>query len=148
MKRPTKILIWVLAIVILIGILLFWRNYQAVGSVSIQTDKSEYQGGDILKVKIKNNFRKSISFSSCYPYYLERKNENWESYNYGDCQKDNENWYYIDPQKERAFEINLSNVSGGLHRLVIPICIGCKDKEPFREDKRFYSNEFLVKEIK
>jgi len=145
MKRLTKALIGILAIVILISVLLIWRNYQAAGSISVQTDKTEYQPGDSLKVKIKNNFRKNISFSSCYPYYLEKKNENWESYKYGDCQKDNENWYYIEPQKEKAFEITLPDAADGLHRLSIPVCIGCEDKESFREDKRFYSNEFLIK---
>lgn len=145
MKNPTKILIGILVIAILICGFLIWKNYQTTGSVSIQTDKTEYQPGDILKVKIKNDFRKTISFSSCYPYYLERKSEKWESYNYAECQDVNENWHYIEPQKEKAFEITLPEVSEGLHRLAIPICIGCKEKESFREDKKFYSNEFLIK---
>jgi len=29
--------------------------------------------------------------------------------------------------------------------LAIPVCIGCKGEDPFKEDKRFYSNEFTVK---
>ena len=145
MKRPTKILISVLLIVILIYGFLIWKNYQTTGSVLIQTDKTEYQPGDILKVKIKNDFRKNISFSSCYPYYLEKKNENWAGYKYTKCQDLGENWYYVEPNKEKAFEIVLPEVSDGLHRLAIPICIGCKDKESFREDKRFYSNEFWIK---
>lgn len=145
MKNQTKILIGILAIVILVGGFLVWKIYQAGGNILIQTDKSEYQAGDNLKVKIKNNFRKTISFSSCYPYYLERKSEKWESYNYAECQDINENWHYIEPQKEKAFEITLPEVSVGLHRLAIPICIGCKEIESFREDKRFYSNEFLIK---
>jgi len=145
MKGQFKILIGILVIIILIGILLIWKNYQASGSVLIQTDKTEYQPGDILKVKIKNNFRKEISFSSCYPYYLERKNEKWESYKYTECRDFNGQGNSIEVRKEKAFEITLPDIPDGLHRLSIPVCIDCKEKDPFREDKRFYSNEFLIK---
>lgn len=145
MKNQTKILIGVLLILILIGGWLIWKNYSTKGNVLIQTDKTEYQSGDNLKVKIKNNLWQTISFSSCYPYYLERKNENWERYPYVECQSLNLNGNPIIPGKEKMFEISLPTVPEGLHRLSIPVCISCKENEPFREDKVFYSNEFLIK---
>lgn len=146
MSNQTKIIIGILAVVVLFGGFLLWKNYQPAGNILIQTDKTEYQPGDTLKVKIKNSLRKNISFSSCYPYYLERKNEKWESYKYAECQKLNGNGHYIAPGQEKAFEIVLPETIDGLHRLAIPLCIDCKNDNFFREDKWLYSNEFLIKE--
>jgi len=71
--------------------------------------------------------------------------ENWKRYEYVECQKFNGNGYFINRKKEKAFETILPEVSEGIHRMVIPICIGCKDNDIFKEDKLFYSNEFEVK---
>ncbi len=145
MSNQTKIIIGILAVVVLFGGFLLWKNYQPAGNILIQTDKTEYQPGDTLKVKIKNNIGKNISFSSCYPYYLERKNEKWESYKYTECHELNGNGHYIAPKQEKTFEIILPETLDGLHRLAIPVCIDCKNNDFFRDDKRFYSNEFTIK---
>jgi hypothetical protein len=123
-----------------------WKGYQLQkGEIVVLTDKKEYEVGETLRVKIKNNFWENICFSSCYPYFLEKRNEKWERYPYVKCHRFNGNGYCIPARKEKAFELTLPKVPEGLHRLAIPICIGCRAKDPFQEDKRFYSNEFWIK---
>lgn len=123
-----------------------WKGYQMEkGGVLITTDKTEYEAGGTLKVKIKNNFGKQICFSSCYPYLLESKNENWESYKYAECQEFNGNGHCLRAGDLKAFELTLPGIIKDPQRLAIPICLSCKNEDPFREDKRFYSNEFLIK---
>jgi len=141
----------ILFFVIFLIIILFigwmgWKGYQLQkGEISIITDKTEYESGGILKVKIKNNFGENICFSSCYPYLLESKNEKWESYKYVECQDFNGNGHCLKAGELKAFELTLPQAVKGPHRLAIPICLGCKIEDPFREDKRFYSNEFTIK---
>jgi len=147
MEKKFLTIILIIIIALDIAFLIWqWKNYALpFGSLSITTDKTEYQPGENLKVKIKNNFGENICFSVCYPYYLDRKNENWESYKYVECRDFNGNGHCIEAKKEKAFELTLPQVPDGLHRLAIPICIGCKDKDTFKENKRFYSNEFTIK---
>jgi hypothetical protein len=99
-------------------------------------------------VKIKNNFGRQICFSSCYPYFLEKKNEKWESYKYAECQKFDGNGHCITAGDLKAFELTLPEGIKGIHRLAVPVCIGCKSQDPFKETTRFYSNEFTIKEKK
>ncbi|MBZ9571895.1 hypothetical protein KJA15_00950 [Patescibacteria group bacterium] len=145
MRTETKIIIGLLVIAISISGFLIWLTYQVSGNVLVTTDKTEYEKGEVLKVKIQNNFRKNVCFSSCYPYLLERKNEKWESYKYAECYDLDSNGKCISPGQIKAFELTLPQVPGGLHRLAIPVCIGCKGEDTFKESKRFYSNEFIIK---
>jgi hypothetical protein len=149
MKIQTKILIGFLIILVLVSVFLIWWKYQISGNVSIVTDKKEYEIEEVLKLTIENNLNKNICFSSCYPYYLERKNGEWKSYPYGKCQKTDLVINCIKPGEKKAFQIDdLSYAKEGLHRLSIPVCINCKLVDPFKEEKRFYSNEFRIKEKK
>ena len=149
MKKYLILFFFILFVIILLIGWIGWKGSQLQkGGISIITDKAEYESGGILKVKIKNNFPKQICFSSCYPYLLESKNENWESYKYVECQKFDGNGHCLKAGDLKAFELTLPEVSEGLHRLAIPVCIGCKSEDTFREDKRFYSNEFKIKEKK
>lgn len=109
------------------------------------TEKTEYKMGDTIKVKIENNLKKNICFSSCYPYYLERKNGEWESYRYIECPDSDLIESCVNSGEVKAFEFTMPSVGTGLHRLVIPACIGCSPGENFREDQKFYSNEFVIK---
>ena len=118
------------------------------GEILIATDKTEYEAGETLKVKIENKFQKQICFSTCYPYFLENKNENWKSYEYTECHEFNGNGHCIKAGDLKAFELTLPQNVKGSHRLAIPICIGCQSEDIFQEDKRFYSNEFTIKEKK
>lgn len=114
--------------------------------VNVITDKTEYLVGDNLRVKIKNNLRKNICLSSCYPYYLEKKEEDWESYSYGDCPETNLVENCIESGKVKAFELELpSFITDGLHRLAIPACLDCGIKQAFNEEQNFYSNDFIIK---
>lgn len=134
-------------LIFLIVLLINWLTGRDFGEISITTDKAEYEAGGILIVKIKNNFWKSICFSSCYPYLLERLQDGkWGSYQYTECYDFNGNGDCVEAKKEKVFELTLFSVEKGLHRLVLPVCINCKNEKTFREDRKFYSNEFEIKE--
>lgn len=129
----------VLVVIIFIVILLSQK-------VKVITDKKEYLAGDNLKVKIKNNLTKALCLSSCYPYYLEKKEENWKTYPYGDCPETNLVENCIGVGQLKSFELELPTfLSKGYHRLTIPACLNCGLRQSFKEDQKFYSNEFIVK---
>ena len=146
MKKYLILFFLILLVIILLIVWMGWKGYQLQkGEILIKTDKTEYESGGILKVKIKNNFREQICFSSCYPYLLESKNENWESYKYAECQKLDGNGHCMKAGELKAFELTLPQISDGSHRLAIPVCVGCKSEGTFQENQRFYSNEFSIK---
>jgi hypothetical protein len=149
MLKRIKFLIGILVVVALGGagwLVWQWQDYLVGGvKVTIQTDKEKYPPGESLIVTINNNFRKNICFSSCYPYYLEKKDGEWISYPYGKCKKFDITEICMKPNQVKAFEIQLNRAKEGLHRIAVPACIGCHIVDFFREDKRFYSNEFLIK---
>ena len=68
-----KFLIIGAGIAVLVIIALIVLLFPQKGLVNVITDKSEYQLGGILKIKIENNSRKTVCFSSCYPYLFEKK---------------------------------------------------------------------------
>ncbi len=145
--KKKKFLIIGTGIAALVIIILIALLFPQKGLVNVITDKNEYKLGDILKVKIENNLRKTICFSSCYPYYLEKKNGDWESYRYKDCSDENLVEICINSKKIKAFEITIpsSFVEAGTHRLTIPACIGCNSNGAFKEDQKLYSNDFIIK---
>ncbi|MBU1000208.1 hypothetical protein KKE78_02315, partial [Patescibacteria group bacterium] len=115
-------------------------------NVKIITDKKEYSKTEALKIKIKNNLSQNICFSSCYPYYLENKeNQEWEMYSYQNCESQDLIEKCIEPKEQKAFEIDLSLTKIDLHRIVLPVCVGCQLDQGFQENQRFYSNEFEIK---
>jgi len=113
--------------------------------IAVITDKKDYENGGSLKVKIQNLFLKKICFSSCYPYYLERKEGAWKAYSYQDCSKANITEKCMEPSETKAFEIALPLIEEGAHRIAVPICESCNTGGQFQESQRFYSNEFEVK---
>jgi hypothetical protein len=138
-------LVIVALILILVVSWIGWRGYQLQkGKVLITTDRTKYEAGSVLRVKIKNNSWENICFSSCYPYYLEKKNTKWESYKYVECHDSDGNGNCTDAQKEKFFELVLPKTSEGLHRLAVPVCGGCQSEDFFKEEKKFYSNEFTI----
>jgi hypothetical protein len=140
-----RLIIIIVVLLLIIG-WMGWKGYRLrKEGILIVTDKDEYTAGENLKVKIKNNFGKQICFSSCYPYLLENKNKNWRNYKYAKCQRFNGNDHCIRAGDLKAFELTLPEAIKGVHRLAIPVCIGCKESDTFREDKKFYSNEFTIK---
>lgn len=139
MNNKKLSIILIIIIILVYGRLIFkWKNYKIAltfASVSILTDKKEYEEKGILKLKIKNNSLKKICFSTCYPYYLEGKNSNWESYEYEECRGFNGNGHCLEPKREKAFELTLPNIQEGIYRLAIPVCSNCKDEQAFQEEK-------------
>lgn len=113
--------------------------------VKILTDKGEYSPGEPLRVKIENNSEERVCFSSCYPYYIQRKNGKWENYRYADCPKEDVVDNCVDPESKKAFELNLPSISEGPHRLAVGACLNCELKELFKKEENFFSNRFFVK---
>jgi len=144
-RKKILILIGIFVVFIFVlGISLVIQSRQ----VNVGTDKTEYLKSENLRLTIKNNLKEkeNICFSSCYPYYLERKDRKWEFYPYGECQRTDLIERCIEPADSKTFEINLSSwVKEGLHRIRLPICINCKIGDEFKESKRFYSNGFTIK---
>lgn len=142
-----KVLMAVLIVcIILAAALLIWKNQ----ALKIITDKTEYNNGGSLKVKIKNPSFKNICFSSCYPYYLEWKigsmaSVEWGTYSYESCSSPDLTENCIGPFKLRAFETALPKAKIGAHRIAISICEDCAQGQEFIETKRFYSNEFEIR---
>ena len=135
-------IILITVILVLIVVFALWKGGAIEGKVLIETDKAEYQGGDTLAVRIKNRLGARIAFSSCYPYYFERKNGEWVGYEYEDCQKPNTSESFIESGQEKTFEIKMDGVPPGVHRIALPFCVNCYEGEVFDEDERSYSNEF------
>lgn len=113
--------------------------------VNVITDAREYRIGDVLKVKIENNLKENICFSSCYPYNIEKENGEWSSYQYENCSDSNLNENCISPREIRAFELVIPFIDTGSHRLGISACIGCNADEAFEQGQKFYSNDFLIR---
>ena len=143
-KKDILIISAVLIVLVLIAlVILLIPNVPE--EVNITTDIGEYSVGDILKVKIENNLKERVCFSSCYPYNIEKKNGGWSSYHYEDCLDSDLNESCVDSREVKAFELVVPFIGAGFHRLGISACIGCNANEVFEEGQRFYSNDFLIK---
>jgi len=139
-----KIFIGILVVISLIVVFGFiWKSSQRV---MITTDRTGYKLWEAPKIIIRNNLVKNICFSSCYPYFLEEKKENWKSCLCGKCQKPDLVEKCIESNQVKAFELILYKLEAGLYQIAVPVCIDCKVGQDFRESKRFYSNQFMVKE--
>lgn len=115
-------------------------------NVEVSTNTNNYESGGSLTVNIKNYAFQSICFSGCYPYYLEEKKDGqWVSYDYGECQKKDKVANCVLKDKIKAFKLELSDTNIGFHRLKLPVCVGCAVGQDFRIDKIFYSNLFEIK---
>lgn len=111
----------------------------------VLTDKKEYSPGDLLKVKIQNKENQKICFSSCYPYYIQKKSGNWQNYIYEDCDKEDLVESCIEPKSVKSFELTVPVLKKGENRLSILACIGCNVKEKFKGQENFFSNDFTIK---
>lgn len=132
-------------IILVIGGAMFWViEKRSPPKVKITTRKSEYNLEESLKLDIKNNLEKSVCFSSCYPYRLQKKNTKWEDYQYSPCPKEDIVQSCIEPQKSKTFELTLQGETG-LHRILVPLCLDCQKGQTFIKEKTSYSNEFNVK---
>lgn len=144
-------LIVVIALTALVAYMIFSGPRQSPSSgaislseVGVSTQNSEYEKGGAVRVNITNQLSESVCFSSCYPYYLEKRNGGWEKYGYADCPEKNIVEKCVSPQGVKGFELTLPSVEG-MHRIAVPACVGCGLQELFRQDGWAYSNEFMVK---
>ena len=148
-KKKFLIMVGVIIVLIIITLIALSKSpKEQLVKVNIITEKAEYEIGDIMKINVENKLDKSICFSSCYPYYLEKKNEKWETYRYTNCSNSDLVKSCVEPGEVNGRELNIpltEIVKAGFHRLAIPVCVGCNIQDEFREDQRFYSNEFNVK---
>ena len=139
-----KFLIRAAVVLIVLLTFLLWLGFQV--KAEIRTDKKEYSQGEVLKIKIKNYLSQSICFSSCEPYLMEKKEgREWKHYNYQECSEPNLAGKCIGSEETKAFELDLNFVETGFHRILLPVCLGCAVGQEFKESRKFYSNEFLIK---
>lgn len=120
-------------------------------SVLVNTDKVEYQKGDVIKISVKNNSAESIFLGGCNQFGLEKKeNEEWkaepplkvcvwEGYAVKVGSKETVNYMFD------AFKL-------GTFRIFVGYSTGCEDNKPISEagckaGNTVYSGEFSVGEI-
>jgi len=138
------IIIIILVLLILVLIFAFLLKTSQSQEVIITTDKTEYGLNEVLTITVKNNLTDSICLSPCSLGLLEKKNGQWEIYDYEECKKPDECLERIEPKQAKSFEFDIYATEPGLHRMVLPSCINCQLGDDFREDERFYSNEFTI----
>lgn len=138
-----KLLIGILAVVVLVLVFgFFWEESQ---EAIITTDKAVYGAGELPVITVKNNLDGNICLSSCYPYYLEKKNSDWQSYSYGECPEPDLIKRCVEPKEAMGMELKIQALEPGLHRVALPACLNCQVGAEFTENKKFYSNEFTIK---
>jgi hypothetical protein len=148
----TKFLISIIGVLLLClagtGLVLYFLPSPQKASfdgVVVLTDKAEYVSGDELRIKIENKKNEKVCFSSCYPYYLQREEGIWNSYQYEDCMKKNIVENCVEPQNVKAFELTLPTLRKGTHRLLLSACVGCEMEQAFKKEENLFSNEFIIK---
>lgn len=130
-----------LIVCIILGVGLILAKSQ---KIEIITDKTRYENGGSLRVKIRNLSLRNVCFSSCYPYNLEKKNNQWKAYNYQACPHDDLAEKCLKLFGTKTFEISLPQVKAGIHRIAVSICNNCQAGQEFEETERFYSGEFEI----
>jgi hypothetical protein len=145
-KWPIIILILIAIAVITVLSYMYYRSQspEKQNGAIIVTEKGNYKIGDALKIKIANNSKKEICFSSCYPYYFERNDGSWHAYTYENCLADNLAKPCLEPNQEKAFEISIPQIEKGTHRLSLPACLECGLDSGFKESEWLYSNDFVI----
>ena len=148
-KKPKDLLV-LFGLIVLAGFVFWgiWNYYYHLlpQQVLIITKKPVYYSNTELGLAIKNILPNNICFSSCYPYYLEKKAKEWRTYEYYEyCPHPDLIESCIKPDYAKFFSITLPDLSPGLHRIKIPVTIAGKPGEEFREDKVYYSNDFIIR---
>lgn len=134
----------IISIFLFIIIFLGYLYFRSTPEVVLLTDKFEYIEGEYPKIKISNNTEETICFSSCYPFYLERKDKEWAKYEYNRCKKEDRADYCIEKEDSKTFEILTPYAETGIHRVHVSACLSCKPGQKFITEKDYYSNNFKI----
>ncbi|MDP2909771.1 MAG: hypothetical protein Q8N69_01725 [bacterium] len=124
----------------------FFQIKTSIGhDVVVVTDRSEYKPGELLKIKVENKKDSKICFSSCYPYYIQKKSIGWENYVYEECEKENVAENCVGPMETKFFELTLPVLRDGSHRLLLSACLECDKNIEFKAQENLFSNGFIIK---
>lgn len=134
-------------LIILIGLAGWFYGWKK--QLLISTQKIEYAKNEsLLRLNIKNYAPVKICFSSCYPYYIQKKDGSWKDYPLAQCEESNVAADCVDSFGKIGRGIELEQwrmfLDSDYHRLALPACIGCNAGDLFKADKTFYSNEFKI----
>jgi hypothetical protein len=145
MNTHTSIFVAIAAMVAIAAGAGLWL-IKSVRAAEVVTDRGEYGIGDPLEVKIQNESSKPVCFSSCSPFYLEKREGGvvWQKYSYDDCEENDIIELCLDAAGLKKFQLFLDDAKSGLHRLKIPVCIGCAAGEKFTANADIFSNTFKV----
>ena len=134
-------------VLLLIGAIAFlWGRRATRSDVSVELSKDIYKRGEEMQLTVGNNSFKKICFSTCFPYYLQYKEENWNTYNYPSCSEKNLNMPCVSPGESKTFSFSLNKkLREKIHRLAIPINRGGEKGSKFEEDQKVHSEIFDVK---
>ena len=140
------LLILLLLIICIVATVLYAVPGALEPEIEIVVRKNRYDKEENLQLKITNNLKKNICFSSCYPYYLESSvnGEQWQVYQYDNCPWEDIIEKCMSSQQIRAFELSLNGAKEGHHRIVIPVCENCQEGQNFKETKKVYSPIFEI----
>lgn len=150
-----KLVFYAILFILLIFSIIFYGYSLKVSSIpvdnyeplKISTDKQEYTPEEKAVIIIENVSDKKACFSSCYPFFVQKQESTWRSYEYGNCPKENIAEACIIPYGKKAFEVDLKNqgILAANYRFIVSACLSCNAGEKFKTDNVFFSNEFKVK---
>jgi len=140
------LLVIILALIFSIGLTLIYGWKSPLKTGTALTDKAEYGLQEPIKVEIKNNTGGAICFSSCYPYYVERKNNaDWKRDDYPGCAEKDVAKSCVGSRQTKAFQISDAGLAAGTYRLAISVCLRCSESQDFKIGRWVYSNAFIIK---
>ena len=116
--------------------------------VTITTDKTEYEQGEIIKVTVENNLEEKICFETCTSYYFEKNiDTKWKKLLEEFCEI-NLVEECINSGESKIFEGKESFLmeKNEIYRVAVPICFDCEGANSFQLHKTIFSNEFTIKE--
>lgn len=140
MNKKHLIIFLIAILLLLVSTLLLPKTPE----ISVTANKTGYSRQEFPVITIRNNAADSLCLSGCYPYYLEKNDGSWESYNYDECKEPDLIKRCIKPKEAVGLELLIEQPLLGLHRVAIPVCLNCQVGNNFKEDKKLYSNEFLI----
>jgi hypothetical protein len=154
-KINFKLLFYAILFILLIFSIFFYGYSLKISSVPIDnqedlkvsTDKQEYGQNEKSIIVIENVSEKKACFSSCYPFFVQKQESTWRSYEYETCPKENIAEVCINPYGKKAFEVILEDqgILAGNYRFIVSACTKCNVGDRFETSEVFFSNEFKVK---